>query len=100
MLFIHHNERHTDAKICLTVLKHASRQQGNESHREQSSVVIHVLLVLSFPRVHLVSIAGPDQVLCVVEQSGVQRVAVNQADQVLPVVLPAHNTARYYTQSI
>lgn len=48
-----------------------------------------IVLVLSFLCVHLVSLAGPSQLMDVVEQSGVQRVSVYQTHQVLPVVLPA-----------
>lgn len=48
-----------------------------------------IVLVLSSLCVPLVSLAGPNQLLEVVEQSGVQRVSVYQTHQVLPVVLPA-----------
>lgn len=63
------------------------------SHLEQPSVVGVVIVVVSALLLHLVPLAGPDQLLGVVEQSRVQRVAVDQTHQVLFVVLPAgtHN---------
>lgn len=59
------------------------------SHLEQPSVVGVVILVVSVLLLHLVPLAGPDQLLGVVEQSWVQRVGVDQTHQVLFVVLPA-----------
>lgn len=65
------------------------KEEGAETHLEQSSVIHILLLVVSSLRVHLVPLTGPGQLLGVVQQSRVQRVSVDQADQVLPVVLPA-----------
>lgn len=48
-----------------------------------------LLLVLSSLCVHLVSLTGSNQLVGLVEQSRVQRVSVDQTDQVLSVVLPA-----------
>lgn len=63
--------------------------EGAEPHLEQSSVIHILFLVVSSLRVHLVPLTGPGQLLGVVQQSRVQRVSVDQTDQVLPVVLPA-----------
>lgn len=65
------------------------RGPEGSSHLEQPSVVGVVVLVVSALLLHLVPLAGPDQLLGVVEQSRVQRVGVDQTHQVLFVVLPA-----------
>lgn len=72
------------------------RGREGSSHLEQPSVVGVVVLVVSALLVHLVPLAGPDQLLGVVELSWVQRVGVDQTHQVLFVVLPAgtHDTRR------
>lgn len=62
--------------------------QRAPSHLEQPSVVGVVILVSAL-LLHLVPLAGPDQLLGVVEQSRVQRVGVDQTHQVFFVVLPA-----------
>lgn len=71
------------------------RGREGSSHLEQPSVVGVVVLVCAL-LVHLVPLAGPDQLVGVVEQSRVQRVGVDQTHQVLFVVLPAgtHDTRR------
>lgn len=58
------------------------------SDLQQSGMVSVVFLIFSSLRVHLIPLTGPNQLLDVVEQRRVQRVGVNQADQVLPVVPP------------
>ena len=68
--------------------------QRDASHLQQSGVVGVGVLVLSLLRVHLVPLAGPGQLLGVVEEGGVQRVSVDQAHQIFPVVLPAKTRPR------
>lgn len=58
------------------------------SHLQQSGVVNVVFLIFTSLHVHLVSLTGSNQLLDVVEQRRIQRVGVNQTDQVLSVVPP------------
>lgn len=58
------------------------------SHLQQSGMVSVVFLIFTSLYVHLVSLTGPNQLLDVVEQRRIQRVGVDQTDQVLPVVSP------------
>lgn len=61
----------------------------SQRHLKQSAVVGGVLLPLPVAVVHLVPAAGQKQLTGAVQGCRVQRLAVDQADQVLPVVLPA-----------
>lgn len=63
-------------------------RHGQVSDLQQSGVVSVVFLIFTSQRVHLVSLTGPNQLLDVVEQRRIQRVGVDQADQILPVVPP------------
>lgn len=61
------------------------------AHFEQAAMEGVVVLVVSSLHVHLVPLTGPNQLVGVVQQSRVQRVSVDQTDQVLPVVLPTQS---------
>lgn len=67
----------------------------SQQHLQQSAVVGGALLPLPVAVVHLVPAAGQEQLTGAVQGGRVQRLAVDQTDQVLPVVLPAeHNHIR------
>lgn len=63
--------------------------RASPQHLQQSAVVGGVLLPLPVAVVHLVPAAGQKELTGAVQGGRVQRLAVDQADQVLPVVLPA-----------
>lgn len=66
-------------------------------HLQQALAVGVVVLVVGPLVLHLVPLAGADQLVPVVEQRRVQGVAVDQAHEVLPVVLTAPHTQRHRT---
>lgn len=58
-----------------------------------------VVFVVGPLRVHVVAFAGSDQVVGVVEKRGVQRVGVDQTDQVLSVVFAAQSEFTSFIRS-
>lgn len=66
-------------------------KQSSVSHLEELSVVRIVILVLPSCDVHLVSVAGYGQLLAVVQRGRVQRVPIDETDQILFVVFPTED---------
>lgn len=66
---------------------------------EQFAVEAEAFLSIPASIIYLVPLAGQQQLIGAVEQGRVNGVAVDQADQVLPVVLPGYQYIIKLTQS-
>lgn len=60
----------------------------SQTDLQQSAEVGEAVLPLPATIIHFVSLAGQQQLVGAVQRGGVDGVAVDQADQVLPVVFP------------
>lgn len=87
------NDRPTRLRSYFCCQINESNIQASQQHLQQSAVVGGALLALPVAVVHLVPAAGQKQLTGAVQSGRVQRLAVDQADQVLPVVLPSEAQA-------
>lgn len=67
---------------------HTHAHRNIPTHLQQSAVVGEAVLPIPAGVFHLVPLAGQQQLIGTVEGGGVDGVAIDQANQVLPVMLP------------